>query len=221
MRAILWSFLQKRMKRWTRSGIAEFLESHMCVNKQESVLIVGGYGPILDYIKKIKFSNDIKTLDINRYHLPDYTCDIADPFLVKKIKIKFNYVIMIEVLEHVHDYNMALNNISKLLKNGGKLIATAPLISPLHDIPYDFHRFTFYEIERMLKVSGLTNFKIESRGNFIDSILALGVRGFRGFTKSDKFVGILSILLTTFLPKPKVYDYPRFSSIGYNIVATH
>ena len=60
MRAILWSFLQKRMKRWTRSGIAEFLESHVCVNKQESVLIVGGYGPILDYIKKLNFQMILK-----------------------------------------------------------------------------------------------------------------------------------------------------------------
>jgi hypothetical protein len=60
MREILWSFLQKRMKRWTRSGIAEFLESHVCVDKQESVLIVGGFGPILDYIKKSIFQIILK-----------------------------------------------------------------------------------------------------------------------------------------------------------------
>jgi SAM-dependent methyltransferase len=221
MRAIFWSFLQKRMKRWTRSGIYEFLVENACANKQEAVLVVGGYGPILDYIKEINFSNNIKTLDINPLHLPDYTYDIADPSLIRMLKIKFNYVIMIEVLEHVHDYNLALKNISQLLKTGGKLIATAPLISPLHDIPFDFHRFTFYEVERMLKVNGLANFKIESRGNYLDSILALGVRGFRGFTKFDKFIGILSILFTAILPRPKVYDYPRFSSIGYNIIATH
>jgi SAM-dependent methyltransferase len=51
---------------------------------------------------------------------------VAD--VTKKIpfKIKFDYVILSEVLEHVEDDEKAIKNISNSLKKGGKLILTTP-----------------------------------------------------------------------------------------------
>jgi hypothetical protein len=130
-------------------------------------------------------------------------------------------IIAIEVLEHVANYISALGNIRSLLKEKVIFVASTPWIIPLHDIPNDFHRFTWYEINRMLEVEGFNNIIIESRGNFFDSMLALGVRGFFSADKYSKLTGILFILITTLMPNPKRYVSPQYSCIGYNFSATY
>jgi len=219
MKDMVWKFFQTKMKRWTRSGVIEFLDQQLNNDNYEKILIIGGKGPILDFILNKNLPGDIKTLDINPNHTADYTMDIANSSKTKKVKEKFDKVVAIEVLEHVTDYATALKNISLFLNKNGMLIASTPWIIPLHDTPNDFHRFTRYEIGRMLEVAGFGDIKIESRGNYFDSILALGVRGFLGKSRYQKLLGMIFIFMTSVLPKPKRYDTIQNSCIGYNFSA--
>lgn len=221
MKDMVWKFFQTKMKRWTRSGVLEFLDQQLKNDKYEKILIIGGKGPILDFILNKNLLGEIKTLDINPYHMADFTMDIANSSQTKKVREKFDKVVAIEVLEHVTDYATALKNISLFLNKNGILVASTPWIIPLHDTPNDFHRFTWYEIGRMLEVAGFDNIKIESRGNYFDSVLALGVRGFLGKNRFHKLFGMVFILITSVLPKPKRYDTPQYSCIGYNFSAHH
>lgn len=221
MKDMVWKFFQTKMKRWTRSGVLEFLDQQLKNGKYEKILIIGGKGPILDFILNKNLLGEIKTLDINPYHMADFTMDIANSSQTKKVREKFDKVVAIEVLEHVTEYATALKNISLFLNKNGILVASTPWIIPLHDTPNDFHRFTWYEIGRMLEVAGFDNIKIESRGNYFDSVLALGVRGFLGKNRFHKLFGMVFILITSVLPKPKRYDTPQYSCIGYNFSAHH
>lgn len=68
-------------------------------------------------------------------------------------------VICTQVLEHVSNPQRLFSLIFRLLKPGGHLILTAPLVWPLHDEPHDYWRFTPYGLKFLARKSG---FKVKS-----------------------------------------------------------
>ncbi|MFC1808450.1 class I SAM-dependent methyltransferase [Candidatus Omnitrophota bacterium] len=72
----------------------------------------------------------------------------------------YDTVISTSVLEHLPNPFKAMSEMSRILKKGGTLIVTAPMICQLHEEPYDFYRFTKYGFEFMLKDSGFEVQKI-------------------------------------------------------------
>jgi SAM-dependent methyltransferase len=219
MKDFCWKIIQLRMKRWTRAGLYDFIEENLKLHKSEKILVIGGFGQVLNLINKKIPNKNVKTLDIQLAHRPDYLLDISDPSLIGLIQEKFDQIICIEVLEHVPNYELALSNIYKLLNNNGVIIASTPWVIPLHDQPYDFHRFTWFEIKRILQKNNFEEILIECRGNYVDSIFALGVRGLLSPSLSGKITSIIFTLLTLFLPKPKRYSKLQYSTIGYSFKA--
>jgi len=68
----------------------------------------------------------------------------------------FDVVIATELLEHVQDWRLVVNNIKGVLKRGGYLYLTTRSFGfPFHSYPYDFWR---YEIEDMKKSSAILKF---------------------------------------------------------------
>lgn len=63
---------------------------------------------------------------------------------------EFDAVLCMSVLEHIYDYQRAVDNIRRALKSGGLLLAGLPFCFPLHDEPADYWRFTEHGIVRML-----------------------------------------------------------------------
>ena len=59
-------------------------------------------------------------------------------------------VICSEVLEHVPNYQAALDEIARVLRPGGKLLITSPFVFPLHGPP-DFWRFTPEAFQLLLR----------------------------------------------------------------------
>ena len=77
MKDFFWGIQLRIIKRWTRSGIDDFLKFHlMSRNSQTKVLVIGGFGPILEHIKKYNFN--LTTLDINPNHYPDLLMDLQN-----------------------------------------------------------------------------------------------------------------------------------------------
>jgi SAM-dependent methyltransferase len=68
-------------------------------------------------------------------------------------------VILTEVLEHVFDPRAALADLRRVLKPGGILCGTVPFAIQHHDEPYDYHRYTYYCLERMFRETG---FEVEA-----------------------------------------------------------
>lgn len=79
-------------------------------------------------------------------------------------------VLCTEVLEHVPDPDVLMQEMSRVLKPGGTLLVTVPFIQPLHELPSDYYRFTPSSIRCFAEDAGLEVESIEPRGNFASAM---------------------------------------------------
>lgn len=94
-------------------------------------------------------------IDISREFSPSIIAD------VQKLSVKSEVIDCVkctELLEHVEYPEIAIREITRILKGGGTLILSVPFNFGIHGDPYDFHRFTDYKLNRMLE----NDFKIKT-----------------------------------------------------------
>jgi len=84
-----------------------------------------------------------------------------------------DWVIITEFLEHYFDTKHILNEIHRVLKPGGKIFFTVPSLYVLHEVPYDYHRFTYYSLEKYLQITNFKQIEISPLGNFNYSLLII------------------------------------------------
>lgn len=70
-------------------------------------------------------------------------------------KAVFDTVLCNEVLEHVPEPSIFLDEITRVIKSEGMLLLTTPQTWGLHEEPRDFYRYTQYGLEHLAKKSGL------------------------------------------------------------------
>jgi SAM-dependent methyltransferase len=83
-------------------------------------------------------------LDIYPYPEVDLVCDLTklNPFREKT----FDAVVLMNVLEHVFDTRGFLDQLSRILKPGGKLFVAIPFLLKEHQAPFDFVRYTQFAL---------------------------------------------------------------------------
>ena len=218
MKDFLYAIGFKRMKNWTRSGLLEETFKILReLNMGDRVLSIGGYGATDSALERtcLDLGLTLTKLDVEKSHNPDILADISDINLL--IDAKFNAVVALEVLEHIPFYELAITNIHGLLAESGSLVLSTPWIIPVHDKPGDYHRFTHFELNRSLR--DRFEVKIGFRGNYLDSIFVLGLRGLISGGLTGKCVFMLTYFLT-FFRKPPVINFTNLvdipdSTIGY------
>lgn len=77
---------------------------------------------------------------------------------------EFDAVLIINVLEHLYDYNFALQEASRVLKAGGQMICIVPFFINLHPSPNDYFRFTKQALEKMFSKFNFKNVSIDELG---------------------------------------------------------
>jgi len=171
------------MQKITRGKLDEFIKKH-ATNLQ--VLDIGSsFSPYQEY-----FPNRV-TMDINPKFGTDFVGDIHQmPFKDET----FEMIICTEVLEHCYNPQLAVNELRRVLKTGGKLILTTRFVFPLHDSPNDYFRYTRYGIKQLFKEWG--NIEPQAETEAFSAIGALMQRiCFQTKLKWNKPVkGILSVL---------------------------
>jgi SAM-dependent methyltransferase len=65
-----------------------------------------------------------------------------------------NAVLLLDVLEHVQQPGLCIEEIHRVLSKGGTLVLNLPFIYPLHDVPHDYQRWTIYGIRSLLTGRG-------------------------------------------------------------------
>ena len=80
------------------------------------------------------------------------------------IDIKYDYVVIFNVLEHLLNPNLALKNLSKILKKSGKIIGSTPFLFRIHGAPKDYSRFTKDHLHELLKSNNFENIQIIELG---------------------------------------------------------
>jgi SAM-dependent methyltransferase len=82
----------------------------------------------------------------------------------------FEIILCNQALEHVNDDLKVLREIYRVLKKEGLFIGSAPHISPIHLEPFDYRRFTWFGIEKMLNDQHFKILKIEGNGGIYKTI---------------------------------------------------
>ena len=68
--------------------------------------------------------------------------------------IQFESVFLLDVLEHLKAPEVCVDEIARVLKNGGNLFLKVPFLYPVHDAPYDFRRWTRFGLRQLAQQHG-------------------------------------------------------------------
>lgn len=182
---------------------------HTIRSPQQIKLLEVGPRPSRWYeLFKDKFS--IISIDIDPESQADYIMDVCN---MKEFEDEsFDLVIMVEVLEHVHNPSLAIDEIHRVLKPGGQLLLTTPFLFPIHDAPNDFFRFTKFGLKKILNI--FDQVRVETFDYFFVSIWILISRLHMNQSKIKQLLGyLIYILFLPFLPLCILLDFfTRFDS---------
>jgi SAM-dependent methyltransferase len=98
--------------------------------------------------------------DYSRIHI------CADLMNIPLVGSSVDVVLNTQVLEHVPDPALVLQEIYRVLKAGGRLHLTAPQGWHEHQQPQDYFRFTQYSLRSMLLFAGFREITIEPLGGY-------------------------------------------------------
>lgn len=76
----------------------------------------------------------------------------------------FDSVVCTQVLEHVAEPGRVLREAARVLRPGGVLVVTAPMLWPLHEEPFDYYRYTQHGLRHLLRQAGLEVLQEVQRG---------------------------------------------------------
>lgn len=123
-------------------------------------------------------------------------------------------ILMTEVMEHIFNPAQVLAEFHRILRPGGSVLITCPFSWPLHEVPYDFARYTPFALQHLLLSSGLHVKHLEKTGSWVpvvmQMILSYSVKNFLPLegrlNRAGKLIfcailNPLSIALNFLLPK--------------------
>jgi ubiquinone/menaquinone biosynthesis C-methylase UbiE len=173
------------------------------------------------YDGKIEQTNEgLHTPNWGKNHI-DLVCDITS---IPAEDSTFDVILCSEVLEHVPDPTLALNEFARLLKQGGLLILTAPFASMVHMAPFYFYSgFSKYWYEHHLTQRGFTIQELSPHGDWY-ALLAQEISRLGGLERAAKNwswpLGYLYSLLGIFYFRMRApITAPDLASLGWNCVA--
>jgi len=167
-------FLSRWSSKFSRKGLYEFLIAEFnAIPAGSKVLNVGSGGEVgktLDTVAAAK-GFAVTSMDIDPARNPDLVADLMDSGLPSN---SYDALVLSEVLEHIKVPHVAIAEVHRILKPGGRVIITAPLMFPLHDRPADFYRFTKYGLAYLLP--DFREITIRERDTWAESLLVVPIR---------------------------------------------
>jgi ubiquinone/menaquinone biosynthesis C-methylase UbiE len=176
----IFAYIRTRRNKWVKYQAQSIMPGSL-------VLDMGaGSCPYKQYFDHCHYiSHDFKQLESSQiqdqegYGQIDVVCDILEiPFPDQH----FDVILCTEVIEHVPEPIKVIKEMSRLLKNGGILLITAPLQSGLHQEPYHYYGgYTKYWYDEFLSRNKFEQIKIESNGSLPLTYMNLGATIFKSF----------------------------------------
>ena len=131
-------------------------------------------------------------------------------------EIRYDFAVIFNVLEHVLNPNLAIKNLSKILKKNGKIIGSTPFLFRVHGAPKDYSRFTKDHLIELLKLNDFENIQIIELGTgpFLACISLL-----RSYLKYlpifYQLLVLLSLIIDKFIKLIIKTDPKKIYPIGY------
>jgi len=66
----------------------------------------------------------------------------------------FDLIMLIQVMEHLNNPKIVINELNRVAKKGSKIFIATPQSQSVHQIPYDFYRYTPYGLKYLLEDNG-------------------------------------------------------------------
>jgi SAM-dependent methyltransferase len=145
----------------------------------------------------------------------------------------FDAILCTEVLEHLSEPEVAVQEMGRVIQPSGYLLITVPFSEQLHEEPYDYYRFTRYGITHLLEKNGFKVVRIHERGgtwlelgyrlsSFVYSTLG-ATRSAEGFLTPKPFIAPIVVAICAGIQLfsaglDRLYRVP-LSTIGYGILA--
>jgi len=123
-----------------------------------SILDVGSKKSISNVTNYISTKENIVYLDNFSNNSNDINMDLES--IQQNIKYSFNNIFLMNVLEHIYNYQNCLKNCYNLLSTGGLFFGSTPFIFRIHPSPNDFHRYTEQSLRKSLEAAGFNNIRI-------------------------------------------------------------
>jgi 2-polyprenyl-3-methyl-5-hydroxy-6-metoxy-1,4-benzoquinol methylase len=130
----------------------------------------------------------------------------------------FDTVFALNVIEHIEDHKLAMENIHKLLKPGGRAVILVPAFQSLYNrIDKELYHYRRYTRKTLLKIFGPSQFKItKSRYFNFTGIFAWFIGG-KIFKDSTVKKGKMK-LYNSLVPIFKVIDIPLKQIAGLSVI---
>jgi SAM-dependent methyltransferase len=138
----------------------------------------------------------------------------------------FDAALSTQVLEHVAEPVAVLRELRRVLRPGGRLYLTAPLVGELHEEPYDFFRYTPHGFGHLLTVAGFEVETIVPRNGYFTTLAsmartatwAIGDAG-DGFAREREAARVALLELAAAFAPLDHLDVRRILPLGYECVA--
>lgn len=102
-------------------------------------------------------SADFEQVD-KAYAPSTYVCDLAE---IPVEDERFDYIVFNQVMEHLPEPGIVLDELHRVLRPGGRMIYTGPLFFEEHETPYDFYRYTQYGLRYLFGRAGFEVARLE------------------------------------------------------------
>ena len=86
--------------------------------------------------------------------------------------LKFDIILLIEVLEHLENPTLVLNELKDYLSAHGEIWISVPFAARVHGCPKDYWRWTEDGLKILMKNSGFEIVALKSRGSDIHTLVA-------------------------------------------------
>ena len=83
----------------------------------------------------------------------------------------FDTIILTDVLEHIANPNILIQEITRILKPGGKIIIGVPFFHLLHEEPFDYFRYTEFRLKLFSKENDLKIIELYPYGGSLEIIM--------------------------------------------------
>ena len=105
----------------------------------------------------------------------DFTTDLNEPIPIEESS--FDTILLTDVLEHIAEPAALIQEIARLLRPGGKLLAGVPFLYCLHEEPFDFYRYTEHALRRYCQHNQLEVLLLEPYGGLLEVLADLTSKG--------------------------------------------
>lgn len=87
-------------------------------------------------------------------------------------------VTLSNTLEHIPNPDNLIYESHRILKPGGCIIGTVPFLLPVHQAPYDFNRYTHFQLKRFLDNAGFKEIEVVPLGSLFDALDTIEQKSF-------------------------------------------